>query len=180
LITYFELPEGTKSRRNLILLLLVELILVRNKLFLLQYELIDNIHMSSAATNTNDDNNFLSTFTKKILDSHKSIRWVGLIDQDGIIINEQYREELKPLLSKEETQEYAINTITRHKTRTKFEPKIGKLTYSYGRYQSLSRFTIPINENHYLLLTMDFEEKYFDKIILEKIIPLIKKEKEKF
>jgi hypothetical protein len=48
--------------------------------------------MSSAATNTNDDNNFLSTFTKKILDSHKSIRWVGLIDQDGIIINEQYRE----------------------------------------------------------------------------------------
>jgi hypothetical protein len=31
-----------------------------------------------------------------------------------------------------------------------------------------------------LLLTMDFEEKYFDKIILEKIIPLIKKEKEKF
>lgn len=94
--------------------------------------------MSSAATNTNDDNSFLSTFTKNILDSHKSIRWVGLIDQDGIIINEQYREELKPLLSKEETQEYAINTITRHKTRTKFEPKIGKLTYAFGRYENLS------------------------------------------
>jgi len=36
---------------------------------------------------------------------------------------------------------------------------------------------IPINENYYLILTMDFEENNFDKIIMEKIIPLIKKEK---
>ena len=78
--------------------------------------------MSSAATNDNDNNNnFLYTFTKNILDSHKSIRWVSIIDQDGIIRNEQFREGLKPLLIKEENQEYTINTITRHKTRTKFE-----------------------------------------------------------
>ncbi len=39
---------------------------------------------------------------------------------------------------------------------------------------------IPINEKYYLLFTMDFEENNFDKIIMEKIVPLIKKEKEKF
>ena len=49
-----------------------------------------------------------------------------------------------------------------------------------GRYENLSRSTIPINENYYLLLTMDSEENNSDKIIMEKIIPLIKKEKEKF
>ena len=123
--------------------------------------------------------NFLSTFTKNILNSHKSIRWVGIIDQNGIIINEQYREGLKPLLTKEENQESAINTITRHKTRIKFEPKIGKLTYAFGRYENLSRSIIPINENYYLLLTIDFEENNFDKIIMEKILPLVKEEKEK-
>ncbi|HEX6294164.1 MAG TPA: hypothetical protein VFZ46_03350 [Nitrososphaeraceae archaeon] len=42
----------------------------------------------------------------------------------------------------------------------------------------MSRSTIPINENYYLLLTIDFEENNFDKIIMEKIVPLIKKEKE--
>ena len=137
--------------------------------------------MSSTATNDNDNNSkFLSTFTKNILDSHKSIRWVGIIDQNGIIINEQYREGLKPLLTKEENQDYAINTITRHKTRSKFEPKIGKLTYAFARYKNLSRFTISMNENYYLLLTMDFEEKNFDKIIMEKILPVVKEEKEKF
>jgi hypothetical protein len=127
-----------------------------------------------------NDSNFLYTFTKNILNSHKSIRWVGITDQYGIIINEQYREGLKPLLTKEENQESAINTIIRHKTRTKFEPKIGKLTYALGRYENLSRSIIPINENYYLLLNIDFEEKNFHKIIMEKIIPLIEKEKENF
>ena len=137
--------------------------------------------MSSVTNDSNNDNSkFLFTFTKNILDSDKSIRWVGVIDKNGIIINEQYREGLKPLLTKEENQESAINTITRHKTRTKFEPKIGKLTYTLGRYQNLSRSTISINENYYLLLTIDFEENNFDKIIMEKIIPTINKEKEKF
>jgi hypothetical protein len=127
-----------------------------------------------------NDNLLFSTFTKNILDSHKSIRWVGITDQNGIIINEEYREGLKALLTKEENQESAINTIIRQKTRTKFEPKIGKLTYALGRYENLSRFIIPINENYYLLLNIDFEENNFDNIIMEKIIPLVKEEKEKF
>ncbi|HET9805474.1 MAG TPA: hypothetical protein VFP49_01050 [Nitrososphaeraceae archaeon] len=36
----------------------------------------------------------------------------------------------------------------------------------------MSRSTIPINGNYYLLLNIDFEEKNFDKIVMEKIIPL--------
>jgi hypothetical protein len=44
----------------------------------------------------------------------------------------------------------------------------------------LSRCLIPINENYYLILTMDFDQYNFDKIIMEKIIPFNKQEKEKF
>ena len=132
----------------------------------------------------NDNDNiakFLYAFTKNILKSDKSIRWVAITDQDGIILNEQNREEgFKSLLTKEENQESAVNTILRQKTRTKFEPKIGKLSYAIGRYEKLSRFIIPINENYYLILTMDFEENNFDKIIMEKIIPLIEEKKEEF
>jgi hypothetical protein len=128
----------------------------------------------------NDNSNFLSTFTKNILDSHKSIRWVGITDQNGVIINEKYREELKPLLTKEEIHESAINSIIRQRTRTKFESKIGKLTYAFGKYENLIRFIITINESYYLLLHMDFEENNFDNIIMEKIIPLINKEKKEF
>ena len=126
---------------------------------------------------------FFSAFTQSILNLDKSIRWVGITDQNGIIINERDREDLKPLLTIEENHDFAVNTIARHKTRFDLESKIGELTYTFRRYTRMSRCLIPItnNENnYYLILNMDFEENHFDKIIMEKILPLINKEKEKF
>ena len=127
-----------------------------------------------------DNTKFFYGFTQSILNSDSSIRWVGITDQNGIIINERDREGLKPFLTIEETHQWAIRTITRHKTRFNLESKMGKLTYLFRRYTRMSRCLIPINENYYLILTMDFDQYDFDKIITEKIIPLIQQEKEKF
>src|SRR5829696_1670730 len=123
-----------------------------------------------------DNTRFFSAFTQNILNSDRSIRWVGITDHNGIIINERDREGLNPLLTIEENHEFAINTITRHKTRLKVEAKIGELAYTFRRYTRMSRCLIPINnkENNYLILNMDFDQYDFDKIIMEKIIPLIK------
>jgi hypothetical protein len=93
-------------------------------------------------------------------------------------INERDREGLNPLLTIEENHDFAVNTITRHKTRLKLEPKIGELTYTFRRYTRMSRCLIPINENYYLIVNMDFDQYDFDKIITEKIIPLIKQDKD--
>ena len=127
-----------------------------------------------------DNTIFFSAFTQKVLNSDRSIRWVGLTDLNGIIINERDREGLNPLLTIEENHDFAVNTITRHKTRLKFEPQMGELTYTFRRYTRMSRCLIPINENYYLILNMDFDQYDFDKIITEKIIPLIKEKIEKF
>ena len=134
----------------------------------------------SERTDNDNTTKFLYAFTQSILNIDRSIRWVGITDQDGIIINERYREGLKLMLTIEETHQWAIRTITRHKTRLQFESKMGKLTYLFRRYSRMSRCLIPINENYYLILTMDFDQYDFDKIITEKIIPLIKREKENF
>ena len=83
-------------------------------------------------------------------------------------------KDLNASLTIEENHDFAVNTITRHKTRLKFEAKMGELTYTFRRYSKMSRCLIPINENNYLILTMDFDQYKFDKIIMEKIIPLIK------
>jgi hypothetical protein len=133
-----------------------------------------------------DNTKFFYAFTLNILNSDRSIRWVGITDQNGVIINERYREGLNLLLTIEENHDFATNTINRHKTRLKFEPKMGELTYTFRRYTRMSRCLIPINnkENnqyyYYLIITMDFDQYDFDKIISEKIIPLINQEKEKF
>ena len=120
----------------------------------------------------NDNDNttkILYAFTQSILNIDRSIRWVGITDQDGIIINERYRKGLKLMLTIEENHQWAIRTITRHKTRLQFESKMGKLTYLFRRYSRMSRCLIPINENYYyLILTLDFDQYDFDKIIMEK------------
>ena len=131
----------------------------------------------------NDNDNttkFLYAFTQSILNIDRSIRWVGITDQNGIIINERYREGLKLMLTIEENHDFAINTINRHKTRLKFEPKMGELTYTFRRYRRMSRCLIPISNYYYLILTLDFDQYDFDKIITEKIVPIIKHEIEKF
>ena len=125
------------------------------------------------------DDKFLYRFSKDVLRLDPSIRWVGIADNTGVLLNVEHREEVKLLLSDEENEEYASNAIKRHKTRITFEPKLGKMNYALGRYEGLTRATIP-NNNYYLLITLDVEAKDYDTIIIEKVIPFIEKEKEKF
>ena len=150
---------------------------------LITFFIQSNITLFDIKLSANEDTDFtkfLFTFTQNILNSDRSIRRVGITDQNGNIINERDREGLQPFLTIEETHEWAIRTITRHKTRFNLESKMGKLTYLFRRYTRMSRCLIPINENYYLIFTMDFDQYDFDKIIMEKIIPFIKQEKEKF
>jgi hypothetical protein len=126
------------------------------------------------------DYEFLYAFSKQILNLDGSIRWVGIANKFGVLVNVEQRQDLQPLLSDEENEEYASATVTRHKTRMKFEPKIGKLIYAAARYQRLNRATIPINDDYFLLVTLDVELKNFEELIMEKVIPLVIKDKTSF
>lgn len=126
------------------------------------------------------DDKFLYRFSKDVLRLDPSIRWVGIADNTGALLNVENREGVKLLLSNEENEEYASNAIKRHKTRTTFESKLGKMNYALGKYEGLIRATIPINNKYYLLITLEVEAKDYDTIIIEKVIPFIEKEKEKF
>lgn len=126
------------------------------------------------------DYEFLNSFCKGVLAKDKSIRWVGMVNKNGVILAQKVREGVKLLLTEEENEEYAASAIARQKTRGKFESKIGKMVYAFGRYDRLLRATIPINENYYLLITLEVEEKNFDSIIIDRIVPLIAENKSRF
>jgi hypothetical protein len=126
------------------------------------------------------DYEFFNSFCKSTLAKDKSIRWAGVVNKNGVILTQKTREGTKLLLTEEENEEYASSAIARQKTRGKFESKIGKMVYAYGRYEKLHRATIPINEDYYLLVTLDIEEKNFDAVIMGKIVPLIEQNKNRF
>jgi hypothetical protein len=121
------------------------------------------------------NNDFPEALENELLSLDKSIRWVGITNEDGIQISEKYREGLKPFLTKEENEDYASHTMDRHRKRLTFEPKLGELEYALVKYESVNRAIIPINRKCYLLIAIDIEENDVDKIIMEKVIPSTRK-----
>lgn len=123
---------------------------------------------------------FLYKFSKDVLNLDESIMHIGIMNKYGVLLNIEQRKGITPILTAEENEEYASQSITRHKKRIKFEPKIGKIIYAFGRYKKLSRATIPINDNYYMLLMFQRDANNFNKIIMDKVIPLITKEGNNF
>lgn len=123
-------------------------------------------------SNTNNDS--FEIVSKEILEISSSLRWIAIADSEGHLLNITRREGLDLLMNREENEEYTLNAIARHKSRIKFEDKLGKLIYSLGKYEKLARIVTPINNKYYILLTMDVEEPHIDSIMTEQIIPKIK------
>ena len=119
------------------------------------------------------DYELLNSICDDVLAKASSVRWAAIVNKNGVILAQKAEKGIKLLLSDEENEEYASTAIARQKTRGKFEPKIGKILYSFGRYELLHRATVPINENYYLLMTLDVQEKNFDSIIMDKILPVV-------
>jgi len=121
----------------------------------------------------NTAKDYFESLSKEILKISPSVRWIAIADSEGKILNIARREGLDPLMNREENQEYTLNAISRHKSRLKFEDKLGKLVYSLGKYEKLVRIVTPINNKYYVLLTIDVEEPHIDSIMKEQIIPKI-------
>jgi hypothetical protein len=122
----------------------------------------------------NTTKDYFDSLSKEILKISSSIRWIAISDSEGKILNITRREGLDPLMNREENQEYTLNAIARHKSRVKFEDKLGKLVYSLGKYEKLVRIVTPINNKYYVLLTIDVEEPHIDSMMREQIIPKIR------
>ncbi len=114
------------------------------------------------------------SLSKEILKINSSLRWIAVANSNGTLLNIARRDGLEPLMTRQENQEYTLNAIARHKSRLKFEDKLGRLVYSLGKYEKLVRIVTPINNKYYVLLTVDVEEPHIDSLMTEQIIPKIK------
>ncbi|MGA7370844.1 MAG: hypothetical protein WBX01_17110 [Nitrososphaeraceae archaeon] len=126
---------------------------------------------------------FLYSFMKDILNLDDSIVHAGIMNKYGVLLNVEHKEHVTPLLTDEENEEYASQSITRHKKSIEFEPKIGKVIYAFGRYKKVDRATVPINDDYYMLLMFQREQNSTNRshqIIIEKVLPLVEIERKRF
>jgi hypothetical protein len=138
--------------------------------------------------------NRLHRLCKGVIAKDSSIRFAGIANQMGNLIEADYREGLQPLMDRQETEHYTIQTVLRASTRETFENKLGKQRYAIAVYEKLIRATVPIviigyqdnkdekqkkqqQEKHdfkwfYLLVSFDLGSDVIS-IVEDKILPLI-------
>ena len=81
-------------------------------------------------------------------------------------------------MDKKETEQYALQTVFRARTRSGFKPQLGEQRYAVAVYERLIRTTLTIlhpkqeSYNMYLLISLDVGCGY-PSIIEEKVIPFI-------
>ena len=88
--------------------------------------------------------NRLERLCKGVIAKDSSIRFAGIANQMGKLVEAAYREGLQPLMDRQETEHYTIQTVLRASTRETFESKIGKQRYAIAVYEKLIRATVPI------------------------------------
>ena len=133
----------------------------------------------------------------QILELDAKIRFVGIANHLGTLLASAYRNGLVPLLTREETTHYALQSVLRASIREDFESKLGIQQYSIGKYENVIRATIPMirivkdelersgatkdrnevndsNLKFYLLLSFDIDCEA-QNAIEKKILPFLSK-----
>lgn len=126
----------------------------------------------------------------QILEIDKSIRFAGFANDMGTIIAAEHREALisaekekeQSLLTKDELELSAVESVLRMVTRKDTMSKLGKPIYSFTLYEKVKRATILLenSNNSYcppvLMVSFDNNNEtgtYEESIILNGILPLV-------
>ena|SRR5215475_2976915 len=150
----------------------------------------------SAAAPHSDSDYYLENFCKQVLSKDYFIKSATVADDIGHIIASAQRPNSVAIMTTEENSRAAAQAAIRAATRDKFKPKLGGLLFSISRYENEVRATVPIKEgnDHHgsslnsrgsratknrflLLLSLDVDSEA-DHIILKKVLPLIKNNKD--
>ena len=129
------------------------------------------------------DIEYLEKFCHHILSLHSTIRFSGIADYAGKLHATAYRKGLVPLIDKQQTERYALQTVFRARSRGEFTPHVGEQRYVTAVYEKLVRSTIQISHpeeefrNMFLMVSLDVGCDYVTAIE-EKILPFISSEKE--
>jgi hypothetical protein len=101
---------------------------------------------------------YLSGICDQVLRSDKSIRFVGIPNKMGKLVISRYSYGLVPIITEQEIEILAIESVLRMNTRKDFESKFGRPIYSFTLYEKVNWSSRGADH---------------DSIIMNKILPII-------
>ena len=136
--------------------------------------------MTSSRSSSSPSNpySYAKEICNQVLQLDKSIRFAGVANNMGTLIAYKLRKGLVPLLNEEELQNNIMKTVLRMKTREDYESKLGDVIYTFALYKRVKRASSPLDHPDLAVLTVSFDmAANQDSIIMDKILPVLKKGK---
>ena len=108
---------------------------------------------------------------KHILNVDPKVRFAGICDDSGEIKYGGQREGIKNLLSPEETKKSNLQALARWGLRNALAAKTGKGRYAMAEYEKIKRITVPLENDHLLLVTTEVEADH--RRIINNVLKLV-------
>ena len=94
---------------------------------------------------------------KAVMKIDTKIRFAGICDETGEIKYGGQREGVENILSNDETRKSNLQALARWGLRNSLSSKIGRGKYAMAEYEKIKRITIPLDDDHLLLITTEVE-----------------------
>ena len=94
---------------------------------------------------------------KSILNLDSKIRFTGICDETGEIKYGGQREGVDNIPSNDETRRSNLQALARWGLRNSLSPKIGRGKYAMAEYEKIKRISIPLDDEHLLLITTEVQ-----------------------
>lgn len=98
-----------------------------------------------------------SKLCQQVMALDPRVRFAGVCDDTGEILYGGQREGVKDLLSREETRRSNLQALARWGLRYTLASKIGLGKYAMAEYENIKRITVPLDNDHLLLVTAEVD-----------------------
>jgi hypothetical protein len=101
-----------------------------------------------------------------IMEANQYVRFAAICDQEGKILWNSHRNDVKNILTLEETKQSLKRALETWKKRDDLSAKIGKGKYAIVGYEKIKRITVPLRNNHMLFLSVEGEKPEYINDVL--------------
>jgi hypothetical protein len=85
-----------------------------------------------------------SGFYDRIVKLDRNIRFVGVVNEKGEVIQGGFREGVHPLLSGMDEQQMYVHALSNVTTLQQFSDQLGKVKYTIAEHEKIMLLTVPL------------------------------------
>ncbi len=102
-----------------------------------------------------------------ILEANKYVRYACICDQSGNILWNSRRNEIKTMVTLEDTKKAINMEIENWKKRKEFTGTLGEGLYNIEGFKKLKRITVPLQNQHLLYIHVEGDKPEYIKDIMK-------------